>query len=61
MNDAMKMSDGVAMSLECGHPNKNEGEFCENCGHIVRRAQPAKESEDEQSSVRPEDGGPGQH
>lgn len=35
MQDQMKFSEHVQVSLECGHPNKNAGEMCENCGQVV--------------------------
>jgi hypothetical protein len=32
MKDIMAQRDGVALSLECGHPNVQPGETCPLCG-----------------------------
>lgn len=55
MNDGMKMGDGLAIRLACGHPNKKAGELCENCGEVV----PTQESENEPRSVQTGDGSTG--
>lgn len=38
MQDQMQLKDKFKMQLECGHPNKNEGEWCELCGKQVPRS-----------------------
>lgn len=35
MRDVMKMGDGLAIGLTCGHPHKKPGEKCELCGKVV--------------------------
>lgn len=41
--DKMKMSDGVEVQLECGHPHTKPGEQCKNCGKLLP---PTRETKD---------------
>lgn len=45
MRDGFVLGDGAVLKLECGHPNKNEGEWCENCGQQVPIKPQPEESE----------------
>jgi len=36
MQDAMKQSDDVAVSLECAHPGVKAGEVCQLCGKTLQ-------------------------
>lgn len=39
MQDSLHQKEQVTVSLECGHPYKNEGEWCELCQKFVPVAQ----------------------
>jgi len=45
MQDEMELREQVTIQLECGHPNKNEGEWCELCRHFVPRSSDSKAAE----------------
>jgi hypothetical protein len=34
-SDRFHLGDGLAVKLECGHPNKKAGELCDLCGAVV--------------------------
>lgn len=36
MQDAMKQTDGIAVSMECGHPGVKAGEVCQLCGKTLQ-------------------------
>lgn len=46
MQDKMQQREGVAIRLECGHPNKHAGELCELCGETVPQGQESTSAEE---------------